>query len=566
MMTIADKKHLQSIIDRKAKADTFRQYQEKKWIRLYKLQRLYLDESQHPWRSNIFPPAPHYVLETYLPYIISEIFGRRPWVQPLPRGREDIENAKHVELLLDYQLQKEKAFRKFVCWVKEALVYGVGIRQLRWNRQLGQPEIVEVDIADFWKDPTTVAIKDSEFCFRRIGNMTVEELAASKSPEYRNLKYLAKEGAGGVRDAVRVQREAVAEIDTSKEGHEIWQCWTDYGRTVSWVADGNLIIGGPKDNPFNHKNHTFHKIGCIPIQHEFYDMGLLEPCEGLFYEKAHIRNQRTDARNLACSPIFEVYRGARIKQHQMITKPGKWILSDFPGQAIKPIQFDWRIFATSMQEEANIDAEIFEGSGARPPMAGAETGRRETATAHLEMKAASLMRVTLINMLAEETLEHFFEQYMQLNHQFLNKKVMLRLVDPISLDEAMRATNFLDLDPSMIRGSYDFKFYSAALRPKEVDRKQFLELLTVLGQTGLLGAILNGSINQNRAAQKLLEEIVDRFEFKNKSVFLEEATEEEGEVELEQIPNLAEATEPMEGLGAAGPTPETMDIFRRSVG
>jgi hypothetical protein len=282
----------------------------------------------------------------------------------------------------------------------------------------------------------------------------------------------------------------------------------------------------------------------------------------LIYEKAHIRNQRMDARNIQCNPIFEVYRGARIKQNQKVTRPGMWIMSEYPGGGINPVKFDFNILAASQAEEINIDAEIINGSGAFPQMAGGETQRRETATAHLEMKSSALMRVALINMLSEETLEHFFEQYMQLNLQFLNKNVMIRLTDPIDMMDAIEKTEFLDLDPEMIKGNYDYRFYSSALRPKEVDRKQFLELLSILGQTGLLQAILDGSITENENAKKLLEEIIDRFDFKNKSVFLEQASEGELPVELGEMGNMPQPGDVGEGTG--GPMPQEMDILRQS--
>lgn len=75
-------------------------------------------------RSNTFVPYPLSNVETVVSRVMDAFFSHNPWFEARPRGAEDGEAARNMELLLHWQFRKAKFVNEFEMFVRNVCIYG----------------------------------------------------------------------------------------------------------------------------------------------------------------------------------------------------------------------------------------------------------------------------------------------------------------------------------------------------------------------------------------------------------------------------------------------------------
>ena len=123
------------IVERFRKADTAQDSLFKKFDRFYKAYRCYVNDSIYPWRSKVFDPVTFYAIETLIP----QLMNRNPKLLALPRDETDIDKAKTVEKLLDYQWNNpafgESMYVRLSRFLREVLICGTAVAKVPWKYQ-----------------------------------------------------------------------------------------------------------------------------------------------------------------------------------------------------------------------------------------------------------------------------------------------------------------------------------------------------------------------------------------------------------------------------------------------
>jgi len=136
---------LDLVISRFQQAHAFQTPYKEKWLRYYRLYRSYRDERFTTTKNNNFIPIAFSIVETIQPRLTSAVLDQRPFVIAYPRQEGDVEQAKLITDLLDYQFFRIGAEVKISRWIKEMLLYGNGVVKVFWNAQRGDIKAVQTD-------------------------------------------------------------------------------------------------------------------------------------------------------------------------------------------------------------------------------------------------------------------------------------------------------------------------------------------------------------------------------------------------------------------------------------
>lgn len=347
-----------------------------KHLEFYKLYRN--QDQKREGRSNIFVPMIYALIETIVPRMLKGLFEKRPYVSVLPRNFQSQPAAEANEKLLDYQFCHThlRLLEKCEDWVKQFLMYGVGVVQTYWdleektlvrktsvakNNVTGDKHIIEniesegllrqvqeapeweltreeieedvtmyegpnfdvVDIGDLHVAPNAKDIKTAEYLVYRYP-LTMEDLEKGQDEErYKNINKLKKarvtETSGAGTDMeMRVDRRK-EEMDYTtgaerRDRHREQVEILEYWENGEKiiVADRDVVISGPEENPYWHQMKPFISVHNTRLLGEFWSVGEIEPNLSLQKEINTRRNQRIDNINLSLTKAWFVLNNVTI--------------------------------------------------------------------------------------------------------------------------------------------------------------------------------------------------------------------------------------------------------------
>lgn len=543
-------------------ANTKREEEAERWLDNYKLYHGYLDVAEHPHKSNIFVPMPWYVHRTFKGPLMQNFFETRPYVVASPRPGNNYENAHYMTLNLDYRLERNKFLFWASNWINETLTYGSAFRGVRWNEEQGGWEPIEDDIFRWWVDPFATTIEDALYVIReywRNYDYIKRNWTEDRGYRTKNFSEIVPTDEDEAKDKYEVMKRAYTNVGIPKKltGKSRVKCW-DYmedGRIVTIVNEMVLVREMPDDEreldypyPFNRK--PLVKMDCYPEQKQFYAWGVFDQSHDLFYELNQTENQHIDAKNIQLQPMYEVQRAAGIKPHQRITRPGNWIHSNIQN-GITPVKQDLSLFMAHLQEKADLKQEIMNGSGAFIQVGGGEAARKETATHDILFAKAGQGAVNMVRYLVEGGIAELCGLGCQLDQDRMSEELLVAITDD------PRAK--ISINPRMIEGQFDYYCASTGFENREIEKRQFLDMVKILGDTGLLEAVLGGEQLPPKIYY-FIEEIMDKFGYKHKDRILGPAPGPERPMQLggEQAPGPQGM---LPGPQEATPNPEMMRVL-----
>lgn len=477
----------------------------KEWLRAW---RAYTKRTQSPEeqgkRSNLAKPHIHIAVEHAVARMLSSLTQSSPIVRVLPREPSDVERARAVEMLLDYQFERARLKLKLETWLRERAIFGFAPvypywrfdteeRSLRVETPEGivtvKDEIPTFDGPDFdvgsvkyfypdpWaRDFTPDGIR---WCIRRYWR-SVESLkrkAKVGAIDEEALKDLDTKALPPIDDPFGWDDREFAyspEMATIASGEDVVEILEFLSSEKIITVANRRVVLREVENPFGGEL-PFIVALRLPRPEEPFGVGFVEPILRTWYQINAIANARIDNLALILRPMWKIRRGM-VDKSQLVAEAGRVIELGDPEDA-GVLQFP-DVTASSFQEELFLKGDI-EGAtinetarGQAPPnvRSGAQAlALIEAASERLQMDISSFVETGLV------PLARFF---LSLSRQFLDAETAIRVIGPKGIE-------FVTISPQDLANEYDIKVEAGVRNvPKALEAEQLLNLAGAM--TGIL--------------------------------------------------------------------------------
>ncbi len=460
-----------------------------KWLRWYKLYRGVVPELPdfEKDRSNLHIPYTYSTIDTIRSKLLAAVLEHRPWISFVPKDEDDVENAKNMEALVDFQLTRTDAdsMLKFYELITDMLIYGTCPFETGWRYEtrtvkqrvpvtrkgvfigydIQEVEVVIWDdpdwqpfsIYDLFPDPEGTSIEDCDWVIRR-KYISQEELEKRVDLGIYKLQgddwEQIKEGADRINEGKQDRMAAIgASWETAGAGgdvgslrHELLEMWED--DHVSTLINQVRVIRD-EENPFWHGKKPFGLAKIDPLNGELYGLSVVEVMEHLQEELNTTRNQRIDANNLSIYGMWKALKDSGLDPKDLVPRPGGIIWLDSL-EGLEEVKLTPPPVET-YQEEAVIKEDIQESTATYAETRGAVTKGAKTATEHAIRERSVSIRFDVKAKLFESCgLKWLGFFYDQLNQQFIDDERKIR-----SKDEEGNY-NFNTLRPENLTGRYEY--------------------------------------------------------------------------------------------------------------
>jgi hypothetical protein len=473
---------------------------DKKWIDYTRQYRSKIEnEAEYPYMARLFIPYSFTSVETTIPRLMGAIFSSDPVIAVKPRIQDDVENAKTMEQLVNYQIEQMNLFNTSISLFKDACILGTFISKVDWKKEsrqkkrialeevyenydemgnpVGQPinqpilndkgkpitEKYDVNIYDdnyiyrvdpFWflidpkADPTDPI--DSAEAVIFIKETTIPKLRQmEKDGIYKNISEVEKvkgivEFTEGNERFNVVDKTAPTRLnDKHTQRVTLYEYWED--DRVIVLAEEKVIIRD-EPNPYWHCKKPFLMARICPVQNEIYGIGLMEMVESLQHELNDTRNQRMDNIKFCLNKMWIIARNADVTL-PIISEPGGIIISnDVDG--VKDVTTG-DVTQSSFVNARDIAEDIQRAHGIHDPALGKPTAR-ETATGVLSLQEAANARFQMMIMIA---CRNFFNKAAEMmidnNQQFITGEKVFRLTGgkDITIKDINEVVGHYDYEP-----------------------------------------------------------------------------------------------------------------------
>jgi len=529
------KQTLELVNDRFERARSYRVVsQDPIWERSYKNWKGQLDKSQYPWRSKLFVPWSFTVVET----IIPKVFARDPKWRAISRSPDfPTDGPRVVQDLLSYQWGRMGMRMKMYDYIKDSLMYSKSFAKVSWNFktktkttmepivgeddkitfkktvkseiEYDDPIVDIVDPMDLYIDPDATSCGFGGNAKYMIHRKTVPLAELKDNPNYQNVDKVALGDADTYMDKQVRLRDAVPQKDKQKELVEIFEYW-EQDRLIVVANRGVVLRDTP--NPYTHKEIPFVELDDYRDPHALYGKSELSVIDPLQREINSIRNQRRDYDNLALNPVIRMIPGTLRNPNSAVMAPGSvWMVSDLNSMDVLSLP-QLQGSATQIEQQTAADIKMSVaideiGIGLLP-----EGGRR-SATEVVTAQSMAGKRFAIKIALLEEAVKKIGQLVFALNQQFLDQERMIQIVGERG------ATEWVQLDPSDIRGSYFIDIETGSMLPKDeiAARQEAVQLLQYI--TPIIGPV----IQTNPAViLPVIRMVLDTFELPGKQEILDE--------------------------------------------
>lgn len=501
-----DKLAVQMVNDRLLLADNARQQYDQRAIENEQLYHNYIDETSHPYLSNISLPWPYIIVESYLGKCIQMLAAQMPYVRIVEEDDDSRPKARKVERDANMVLYRQKwpilAYNVF----KQSFKYPCGfIYEKPWGSIKGMemPLFVQMNWFHTWVNPSILDFEDDDAYVIWETFVPMSSLKAFEGNEnYKNLSSIKAYDKEIYQESEKTIRSFKNLPDYPVDQYsKLVQNW------VYWDHE-NLIVITNGNNPIRVSDNFLgghipvKKITPLPVEDEFYGMSILEEGKDLFVEGNENRNQYNDAVNLMLNPQWIVSRSCEIKRSTIQSRPGGLLFTD-DVNGLKPMPVDWNILAQSLMRGKMVAEDIQNFSNAFPQMRGQGVPGSETATEFVGMRQAGELRSQTYNLLlAIMSVESMIEDVVTFKQMFMTEDSSFYYWPE---QNTMKAT------PQDYNGRFTFKTFAAFKQMLEIERKQYIEAMALIFG-GANGAFLPFVMPK---ADEWLDRLIDYFEIRN---------------------------------------------------
>ncbi len=531
--------------DCRSRSQHMRAEYEVKWLKYFKMYRSYLPAVKDgkgvnvwPYRSKAFIPLSWETIETAAPNILMPLIEQKPWVPVAPVEPRDVDNAKLLQKLIQYQLETQAFTENASRICRNMVIYGSAWAFVPWRREVKQvqvpgqdgqsqqvvtfdvsrPECLSIDIADIYPDPDARTPQTMKWIMQRkmlsVGDI---EQMVQDGVLQRGIQDPAKYGSvsrGSDDAAVKSEegklipgREGVTGIASSPWGGgitvtdkelkrdtrvETWWYW-EPERLIVTTDQKEVLRDGP--SPYMDGELPFILCRLYPSDNELYGISVIESISDI----QHVINATTNARvdNVLCNvhSMWKRKLGSIIADQQLVWGPNKFVdVMDM--NDIQPLERQ-DVTQSSYTEVMAMKQHAATASGVSDMTKGAQSPRGETATEVNFIQQAIGMRFALsVLIFGEQFIANLGRKMWSRNLQFMTQAQSIRLQGPDGFE-------FAQISRDNILGSFDFVAESNVSRENEALRQQ--TLVNAMSVLNAMEAQKPGSINMTA----LVREFVD---------------------------------------------------------
>lgn len=395
-------------------------------------------------------------------------------------------SAKRAEALHNQQLLDAQIMEKMIDFLMSSDVYGLGVLQYGWRREMCRYEVKRSAFGVPYKDVITKPTFDGpDFknidildWFPQGGKKEVDDMHHACTREYADVDDLleqamidVQEGREPLYDPVALQqlRNTPAGGGVEQEAEErrqVWRNYTEYQalRMAKYTHPVELIhrvglvpmeyapngvrlrimtvanrrialrnVGSPI--PLMKKN--FISYSPLRDMHYHHGIGKIEPVATLAMSGNKLVSNRLDLLDLALNPPTIVNDATEIDSQNLVLWPGRIIKShaEVGEQNIRPYQFDLQAYPMVVNELESISRYIDSATGVqRDTIQGQLSGDRQTAREFLGRLESSRTRLGLEARLFERAvIEKLTEAFRMLNRENLSGARAVSLIGSAAL-------------------------------------------------------------------------------------------------------------------------------------
>jgi hypothetical protein len=472
---VKDKSAAEMVNERWNLADRGREDYAAQAVENEKLYRAYIDESSHPYLSNICLPWPYIIVESYLGKCIQMLAGMLPYVRVVEEDDSSREKAKKVEKDANMCLYLQKwpilAYKLY----KQAFKYPCGWLEISpWGVVDGR-EMPIFNVRNWfntWVNPTIVDLEDPDAFVIAVDYVPAWLLKDYLgNPSYKNINKIdTHEGTIYTPEEQEVQSFKGIPTKTEDKYSElvkVTRYWS-YKDFIIMTGDNNIIRN---DGENFLGSLPFKAVRPVPLEDEFYGMSILDEGKGLFDEINENENQFNDAVNLMLNPQWIISRGAEVKRSTIVAKAGGILFTD-DVNGIVPMKIDWNILTAALQRKSRIEQDIQNYSNAFPAMRGQPSSGDTTATEFMGMRSAGELRSDTYNLLLSMmSIEDMVRDIVKYKKMFMTQ--------PNSFYYWPEEEN-VTVTADDYSGNFTYKAVSQYKMSKEIERKQFIEAMALV--------------------------------------------------------------------------------------
>lgn len=358
------------------------------------------------WRADLKLPDTFSIIEAAK----SEMVQQSPSLFYRPRESGDGLKAEKLNKIFSYTWEKGNADLELIEFIDDSLVYGLGIGEEYWRKDV----IEEKNIEDFdtdkmqpikWKKNERITFDDvyfsalSPWAFYwdpmaeslESGRDVIKRQVLPYEDFKRKYKKFAKHkrvAAGG--DTFRPEWfKPIGNMDDMEV--EVLHYYDKGADLYLVVANGILLTPANNPIPYKHKDFPFIRAVDVLLPHSFVGMGEPKIIKSLQEERESLRNMRLDTTHLNIQTQYIVDDRLEMDDEDLIAKP-HGIIKGPPG-SIQPIE-KIPVFAEAYKEEEFINDDIIKSTGIDIRMQSIG-GQGDTATEVAILKESSLKRIRL---------------------------------------------------------------------------------------------------------------------------------------------------------------------------
>jgi hypothetical protein len=436
-----------------------------------------------PWQSRLRVPYAMQVIDTAL---VNMVTGK-PRCEVHPRTPDHADNAKALQLVMDYYTDRDHLVEKVPMIMQQGLIYGVTVGKTHWLYAEGEktvngldpltgdrvpttvpttvrdgPALEPWDIYDCWYDPNGRDVDTCSYVALRSWMNKADLLAhacdVSTDHErinctglYHNVDELLSTGTTSRTQSTAQERFLMQQQKTvqRKDMYEVVEYWRD--DRVSVIGNRKILLRD-EPNPHWHGRKPIVIANTRPDVMQLQGIPETELVDHLQQALWTVQNLRMDNLLLTVQRGITYREGGVIDVDALELRPRfKWPVTDHDD--IKPFEVQ-PLPPEAYREEEGLLSRMQLVTGINPYVSGTESVGADQNTATgisvLTEVSSKLLRFKA-GQIQGKMFQRTYEQWGADIQQYMTDPVWVRIVGP-GQDQAFRK-----VDPEEVQGEFDFK-------------------------------------------------------------------------------------------------------------
>lgn len=523
------------------------------------------ERKSFPWDGacNLVVPVAATAVETVFTRITGALFGAHDLYAGRARSAKWVDVVEPMTNWLNWVNENVfDAYRVYSRWILSCVKFGTSVIKVPWVRRVRQVNYAEasgglhseevvihdgplpefIPLEDFFWSADANATQDIQNC-EWIGQrfyQTWKQLKeAELSGDYIDVDLIKDSKRAQFKESETDEQAQSGNQPDTPTDYELWELWASYpaddngtlAEIVLTIHQDTRTILRAVYNFYRHQERPFHLIRHFPRENSLLGIGLVEMLKDVQEEVTAIHRSRLDNATLANTKIYLRTKGAQVSFEDIY--PGAVITAESKDD-LTPFEMGTE-HNSLLQEEQHTITIGEKRSGVSDYSVGRESsaiGSRATATSTMALIKEGNRRFQFFIREVRKTITDIGHQIVSLYQQFApDNEVIFEL---FSEKDARLVQQMLALPPELSRSNILIDVSALDdTNNKEIQQQAYMMMIKVLQETYMTignafmmisnpeapDPIKNLAIQGSKAASKLIERLLESFDFKDAETF-----------------------------------------------